>query len=103
MLTIKNRSLASFGAVLATFATVVAASPAKAEPATARVRLADIDLASQAGAETLERRINLATARVCRSQDPMMHRAVSQCRREAATRATASLPASHAEVLLAAR
>jgi len=107
MLDLQNRSLATIGAILATFATVVAASPARAEPGSAnasvRIRYNDLDLASRAGASTLEHRIHVAARRVCGAEDAMMHRAVARCRREAVARAAASLPAAQAAVLLAAR
>jgi UrcA family protein len=91
MQTIKNRSIAAFGAVLATFATVAAASPARAETRTVTVSYADVDLGSTAGNATVDRRIRAAAARVCGPMDLQFRNQVAACRRAAIAQAKTDL------------
>lgn len=53
---------------IAIIAALTAASAATAQEPTAQIRFADLDLASPAGQAELERRIDGATRKVCRSQ-----------------------------------
>jgi len=103
MQTIKNRSIAAFGAVLATFATVAAASPARAESSAATISYAGLDLASAQGTAIIERRIRLAVARVCGPLELRARNQVLACRREAIANAKASLPGTARAVMVATR
>lgn len=53
---------------IAILAALSAATAAQAQEATALVKYADLDLASPAGQAELERRIDIATRKVCRAQ-----------------------------------
>jgi len=103
MQTIKNRSIAAFGAVVATFATVVAASPARAETRTVTVSYADVDLGSAAGNAALDRRIRVAAARVCGPMDLQFRAQVAACRRDAIAQAKTTLASLSSPVQIATR
>ena len=83
MQTIKNRSIAAFGAVVATFATVAAASPARAETSAATISYAGLDLGSTEGNAIVERRIRTAAVKVCGPLELRSRNQVLACRREA--------------------
>lgn len=58
---------------LAALAGAISSVPAFAEPVTTSVRIADLDLDSAAGRETLARRISSAAKRICdASGDPRL-------------------------------
>jgi UrcA family protein len=103
MPTIKNRSIAAFGAVLATFATVAAASPARAESRSVVISFNDVDLTSALGNAVVDHRIRSAAARVCGPMELRARRQILACRREAIANARASLPGADRPVMVAAR
>jgi len=103
MQTIKNRSVAAFGAVIATFATVAAASPARAETSAATISYAGLDLGSAAGSAIVERRIRTAANKVCGPLEFRVRNQVLACRREAIANAKANLPGTARPVMVAAR
>jgi UrcA family protein len=101
MLTIKNRTVAAFGAILATTMSVVGVSPARAE--SVEVRHGDLDLHSAEGRASLHRRIRAAAYTVCGSDSAQYHRAIVACRADAIAQAEARLPVSVTANRLAAR
>jgi UrcA family protein len=103
MQTIKNRSLAAFGAVLATFATVAAASPARAETRTVVMSFSGVDLGSASGQATVDRRIRTAAIRVCGPMEFRSRNQILACRRDAIANAKVSLAGVDRPVMVAAR
>ncbi len=92
MITIRTRSIAALGAIVATFVTVSASAPAHAEPVTAAVHYGDLDLASPAGAARLRHRIHAAADQVCGPQEALFRARIADCRRTAIARAEAAIP-----------
>jgi UrcA family protein len=104
MLTIKNRTVAAFGAILATTMSVVGVSPARAESVeSVEVHHGDLDLHSAQGRASLHRRIRAAAYTVCGSDSPQFHMAVVACRGNAIADAEARLPAKVTANRLASR
>ncbi len=103
MQTIRNHSIAALGAIVATFVTVSAAAPARAETATTTVSYQVLDLHSAKGMTSLRHRIEAAAARVCGFDVPPLSAEIQTCRRDAIARALASIPAPKTATLVAAR
>ena len=107
MQTIRSRSFAFAGAILATFASVTGVSSAHAEtfgesPARQEaVSIAGLDLASPQGMKALDRRIRSAANRVCATNDRSTVHLVRACRHEAITTAMNSLPVAARQQLAA--
>ena len=101
MQTIKNRSIAALGAIVATTMSVVAASPARAE--SIEVRYHDLDLRSPAGKLALHRRIRAAATQVCGPQETLFRMQAQDCRRNAIAQAEAAIPAIRTASQVAAR
>lgn len=104
MKTIKN-TLAGTFALVATFITVAAATPLRAEPAQARVAYSDLDIRSEAGASKLDARIRRAAHEVCGRSDIGNSIAVAACRHQAIDNAKAKVAVAvqGSEIKLAAR
>lgn len=103
MQTIKSRSVAALGAILATFVTVAAAAPAHGETGTARVAYGDLNLRSPAAREVLAHRIAVAATEACGTSDPLFRFQVAACRRDSIARAKASVAGIQAATKIAAR
>lgn len=93
MQAIRNRTLASFGAIVATFATVTVAAPVRAETTQQSVSYADLDLTTPHGSATLQRRIRSAANALCGPIEPAFRMQIVACRKAAIANARASLPA----------
>jgi UrcA family protein len=99
MQTIFSRSIATFGAIVATTMTIAAASPARAatydatgaEIRTQEVSLAGVDLGTAKGMAQIDRRIRAAAVRVCGRADRLPAPQTLSCRRLAAANAKLSL------------
>lgn len=104
MNSIKNTLAGSF-ALVATFVTVAAATPLRAEPVSVAVAYGDLDLSSDAGASALRTRISRAARFAC-DQDAGGNRLnAASCRDDAvkAAQAQVAMKSSDASVKLAAR
>jgi len=111
MQTVRHRSIAAFGAILATTVSILGVSPAHAAAydaaATTDVRQATVSLAgaplsSPEGRAVIDRRIRSAAVRVCGRMDLQAAAATQSCRRAAIADARARLD-SRAGRMLAAR
>jgi len=104
MQSLKNTVAASF-AVVATFVTVAAATPLRAETVSVPVAYGDLNLASEAGAARLDARIRKAADKVCGRADLGTAIKVANCRRDAigTARATLAMNGRAADVQFAAR
>jgi UrcA family protein len=110
MQTIRSRTIAALGALLATSVSIVAVNPAHAATfdATASdqvrhstVSVAGIDMASPGGRAILDRRIRTAATLVCGGIDRAAPRSFLLCRRQAIADARASLNAVTTQQLAA--
>ncbi len=101
MFNLKIRSIAASAAAVATFITVAAATPLRAEPV--KVAYGDLDISSPAGAVELQARIRHAAKIAC-SQDGTQLQVVV-CRQQAVKSAATQLAAKadRADVQLASR
>ena len=90
MKTIKNTVAGTF-ALVATFVTVAAATPLRAEPVQARVAYSDLDIRSEVGAAKLDARIRRAAHEVCGQSDIANSIAVATCRHQAIGNAKAKV------------
>lgn len=83
--TLRNAALAAIPAALLASGAVAAPVPNYGEVRTVEVRYGDINLASDAGAAQLARRVNIAVTKVCGTADTRdlaANRLVKICRRE---------------------
>ncbi len=106
MLTFKTRSIAGTAAVVATLLTVAVAAPVRAETVNVPVSYADLKLDTQAGIDTLERRVDRAADRICGRSQTGNSIQVSRCRQAVLTSVKPDVDAvlaRHAPVVLAAR
>jgi len=87
---LKNTVAGSF-ALVATFVTVAAATPLRAEPVGVPVAYGDLNIRSEAGAATLDARIRRAAHEVCGSADVATSIRVANCRHDAIDAAKAKL------------
>lgn len=90
MQTIKNTVAGTF-AIVATFVTIAAATPLRAEPVSVPVAYGDLNIASDNGAATLDARIRRAAVQACGQSDIGSSIKVANCRREAIGTARAKL------------
>lgn len=80
------KAIPAFAAVLTASVLVVPTVSQAAQSNSVRVSYADLNLASQAGASILEKRINIAARSVCEIEDSReleLARAAGECREEA--------------------
>lgn len=96
MQTIKNTIAGTF-AIVATFVTVAAATPLRAEPVSVPVAYGDLNIASDSGATALDARIRRAAVQICGQADVGSSIKVANCRREAIGAAKAKLAMSHGD------
>lgn len=94
--TIRARAIAGSAALLATVVTIAAASPVRAEAVgvervEALVAYGDLDLRTEVGRATLDRRIRFAADTVCGPLQPSTRFHVQSCRRDAVARAQANV------------
>lgn len=104
MQSLKNTVAASF-AVVATFITVAAATPLRAETVSVPVAYSDLNVHSEAGSAQLDARIRKAAYQVCGQSDVGTAIKVANCRRDAvgAARAKLAMTVQGADLQLAAR
>ena len=104
MQSFKNTVAGTF-AVVATFITVAAATPLRAEPVHVPVAYSDLNIHSEAGAAQLETRIRKAAYQACGASDVGTSIKVAHCRREAigAARAKLAMATGGSDLQLAAR
>lgn len=104
MQSLKNTVAGTF-AVVATFITVAAATPLRAEPVSVAVAYGDLNIRSEAGAARLDARIRRAAHQVCGEPDLASLTKVIHCRRDAiaAAKAKLAMNSDGADVRLAAR
>ncbi|ATE65922.1 UrcA family protein [Rhizorhabdus dicambivorans] len=103
MQSFKNTVAASF-AVVATFITVAAATPLRAEPVSVPVAYGDLNVASDTGAAKLDARIRKAAYQACGASDLGTSIKVANCRRDAIGAAKAKLAVNKvSDLQLAAR
>jgi len=100
-----NTTVAGTFAIVATFVTIAAATPLRAEPVRVAVAYGDLDLASAVGASQLDARIRRAAEDVCGRPDVRTSIEVAACRQKAIVGAKARLAqaAPAADIKLAAR
>jgi UrcA family protein len=98
-----KNSLVASAAAFATFVTLAAATPLRAE--TVKVPYGDLDISSPAGAAELQARIHRAADRVCGQDDAGTRIQVATCRHQAvnSARAQLALKTGRSDVQLAAR
>ncbi|MDB5690523.1 MAG: hypothetical protein JWL91_2399 [Sphingomonas bacterium] len=110
MQTIRSRSIAVFGAILTTAASLGGISPAHAESydgtvanqeRQAVIALGDVDLSSPKGKAVIQRRIRAAATRVCGPLDREVSIEVMACRRAAIAAARTRLNERAAQQLAA--
>lgn len=101
---LKNTVAGSF-ALVATFITVAAATPLRAEPVSVPVAYGDLNIASEAGVAALDARIRRAAVAACGRSDIGTSLQVANCRRDAIDTAKAKLAMNQtgAELKLAIR
>ena len=101
---LKIRSFAASAAAVATFVTLAAATPLRAEPVKVAVAYGDLNVQTEAGAAQLRTRINRAAHVACGQEDAGTRFQVAQCRLDAVKSANAQLAMkSDASVKLASR
>jgi UrcA family protein len=104
MQTLKTRSIAAVATVAATFLTVAAATPLRAETVSVPVSVADLDLSTKAGSTMLDRRVAIAATSICGQADAMNRFRVAHCRAEVLKSAQSSIKSLRTTpVALAAR
>lgn len=104
MQTLKNTVAGTF-ALVATFVTVAAATPLRAEPASVPVAYGDLNIRSEAGAARLDARIRRAAHEVCGRADVATSIKVANCRQDAigAAKAKLAMSGQGSELKLAVR
>lgn len=102
MQSLKNTVAGTF-AIVATFVTVAAATPLRAETVSVPVAYSDLNVHSEAGAAQLDARIRKAAYQACGQSDLGTAIKVANCRRDAIGAAKARLAMSGSELQLAAR
>ncbi|MDX3885351.1 UrcA family protein [Edaphosphingomonas haloaromaticamans] len=90
-MTIKNNSLAGFGAIVATVVTLAAATPLRAETVSQPVSYSDLDLSTDAGVATLKSRVSRAADRICGRTGNVPTVASARCRAKAIEGAKADM------------
>jgi UrcA family protein len=97
------RSFAASAAAVATFVTLAAATPLRAEPV--KVAYGDLDISSPAGASELQARIGRAARLACGQDDAGTRIEAAICRQKAIKSAEAqlALKADRTDVRLASR
>ena len=100
-----KKMIAGSAALVATFVTVAAATPLRAELVRVPVAYGDLDIASKAGASELHARIARAARVACGQTDAGNRFQVASCRVQAVKSAQAqlALKAQGSEIELAAR
>lgn len=100
----KNTVAGTF-ALVATFVTVAAATPLRAETVAVPVAYGDLNIQSDTGAAQLDARIRRAAYEVCGQSDAATHIKAANCRRDAIDTAKAKLAMARqaSELQLAAR
>jgi UrcA family protein len=104
MQSFKNTVAGTF-ALVATFVTVAAATPLRAETVSVPVAYGDLNIQSEAGAAQLDARIRRAAREVCGQADRGNSIKVASCRHDAigAAKAKLAFAAQGSELKLAAR
>ncbi|MBD3759906.1 UrcA family protein [Rhizorhabdus sp.] len=104
MQSLKNTVAGTF-AVVATFITVAAATPLRAETVSVPVAYSDLNVHSEAGAAQLDARIRKAAYQACGQSDVGSIIKVASCRRDAivAAKAQLAMNSKAAELQLATR
>ena len=105
MYNLKIRSIAASAATVATFLTLAAATPLRAETVKVPVAYGDLNVQSDAGATELQHRLHRAASLACGQEDAGNRFQVAQCRRDAVSGAKAQLAmkSQGTDVQLAAR
>jgi UrcA family protein len=104
MQTVKNTVAGTF-ALVATFVTVAAATPLRAETVSVPVAYGDLNIQSEAGAAKLDARIRRAAYEVCGRTDRANSIQAANCRQDAigTAKAKLALAGQSSDVKLAAR
>lgn len=95
--------VAGSAALVATFVTVAAATPLRAEPVRVAVAYGDLDIHSEAGAAELQTRIARAARTACGPSDAATHFQVAKCRTLAVKSAQSQLAMQADGIKFAAR